>query len=344
MRWHPACTDPLLERSKTIKRSFSAQKKGRLLTVCIAASGNIRPGAPPLVIVAADRMITIGDIEYEPDQTKSVLLAGQTVALLAGEMETHAVVCPAVQDSLTTNPPPDFLNKTIAERYATEFAFYRRYVAEQEILMPLGLTADDFLTRQTAMSHEFVRDVANKLLGHSIDSQAIIAGVDHTGPHIFKIVDPGVAKSFDTPCFAAIGTGSPHAESYLMTTGFHKNFRPSQILYAVFAAKMKAEIASGVGSQTDLLIIRGGTTNPLVRGGTFIVGATQMQRLRSIYEKQQTLVRQSEMDAIEEMEALMTEIADKSHQSDHAAQAANVPTPPDNTPPAAPEPSGDSGR
>jgi len=69
-----------------------------------------------------------------------------------------------------------------------------------------------------------------------------------------------------------------------------------------------------------------------------------MQRLRSIYEKQQTLVRQSEMDAIEEMEALMTEIADKSHQSDHAAQAANVPTPPDNTPPAAPEPSGDSGR
>ncbi len=93
------------------------------MTVGVAAFGNIRHGVSPFVVVASDRMITIDDIECEPEQTKSVALASQTVAL-------HATICPAVLEVLRLRLPSGFLIKTMAERYAQEFAFYRRYINE----------------------------------------------------------------------------------------------------------------------------------------------------------------------------------------------------------------------
>ena len=40
------------------------------MTVCIAAVCNIGQNQPPVVVCASDRMITINEIEYEPEQTK----------------------------------------------------------------------------------------------------------------------------------------------------------------------------------------------------------------------------------------------------------------------------------
>lgn len=272
---------PSRRRVPTQSLKRPSDQRGKLpLTVGVAAFGNIRPGAPPIMVVASDRMITIDEIEYEPDQTKAYPLATQTVALLAGEMAAHAVICPSVLEGLHTNSPPGFLVKGIAELYALEFSLHRRYLAEQEILMPHGLTMEDFLTRQKDMSHDFIRDISDALLNHRLHAEAIIAGIDHTGAHLYKIIDPGVAVSFDTPCFAAIGTGRPHAESYFMVSGFNKNFTVAQTVYAVFSAKMKAEIAAGVGSKTDLMVIRGGLTNPPVTGGVIPAKIDELQKLK----------------------------------------------------------------
>jgi hypothetical protein len=60
----------------------SPNKPGRVMTVCIAAVCNLEPSKLPLVVCASDRMITINDLEYEPEQTKIVFLASQTVARL----------------------------------------------------------------------------------------------------------------------------------------------------------------------------------------------------------------------------------------------------------------------
>jgi hypothetical protein len=281
------------------------------MTVCVAAFGNIRgPQVPPVLVTASDRMITIDDIEYEPDQTKAVQLATQTVALLAGEMEVHAAICPLVAEGLRKNPPDGFLIKDIAERYALEFSFHRRYVAQQEILLPLGLTTDTFLTRQNEMSHEFIRDVADRLLDHRLKADAIIAGIDHTGAHIYKIIDPGVAVCFDTPCFAAIGIGQPHAESHLMTTGFNKNLDVSHVLYAVFSAKMKAEIAAGIGKKTDLFVISGGLRELFTPGGANQAHPNEMAALRAIFDKQQEEARRLQEVAIIDVEALLRKAAE----------------------------------
>ena len=64
------------------------------MTVCIAAVCHMNREGGPLVVTASDRMITIGGLEYEPEQTKTVFLASRTVALFAGDMQLHATAVP----------------------------------------------------------------------------------------------------------------------------------------------------------------------------------------------------------------------------------------------------------
>ena len=126
------------------------------MTVCIAAVCNILPDRPSCVIAAADRMITIGDIEYEPAQTKSVFFATSTIGLFAGDMQLHVSVIPRVQERIkeALHENPTNINVSqIAEFYAEEFAYYRRALAEREILVPRGLSFDRFLSRQATMAH-----------------------------------------------------------------------------------------------------------------------------------------------------------------------------------------------
>ena len=86
------------------------------------------------------------------------------------------------------------------------------------------------------------------------DSTAIIAGLDPTGGHIYKISNPGVATCWDTPYFACAGSGEFLASTQFMVAGFEKNWPLAKALW--LTAKAKAEAAGGVGKQTDLIIVR----------------------------------------------------------------------------------------
>jgi hypothetical protein len=158
------------------------------MTVCVAAYGGIgNPDTHSVLVTASDRMITIDDIEYEPDQTKAVQIASHTIALLSGDMQVHAAVCPACIESLRSTPSIPLRVGDIAKRYALEYALHRRYFAETDLLLPLGLTINDFLTRQRDFSPEFIAEMSNRLQGYGLNAQAIIAGVDTSGPHIYKV-------------------------------------------------------------------------------------------------------------------------------------------------------------
>jgi hypothetical protein len=107
------------------------------MTVCIAAVCEAHSGNGPFVVVAADRMITIGELEYEPAQTKLINLATRTVALFAGDVQFHAAVVPRVvawfkdvgdEGQNITVAKDEGQNITvakIAELYAEEYACYR---------------------------------------------------------------------------------------------------------------------------------------------------------------------------------------------------------------------------
>jgi 20S proteasome alpha/beta subunit len=230
------------------------------MTVCIAAVCNFGPDQTPIVVGASDRMITIGDLEYEPEQTKIIYMASQTVGLFAGDMQLHASVVPKVMARIKTiiAEKNNIFVEEIADLYAEEFGNYRRKRAEKYFLAPLNLNSDNFLVKQHEMLQEVAFDLTNKMLNSEIASDAIITGIDSSGAHIFRIHDPGVATCLDTAFFGAIGIGEPHASSQFMLAKFEKRWPVEKTLFLTYSAKTLAEAAAGVGKQTDMVVIRPG--------------------------------------------------------------------------------------
>ena len=61
------------------------------MTVCIGAISN------PLVIVATDRMITSGDIQFEQQQPKIFTVARNTLALISGDIAVQTALVDTTQ-------------------------------------------------------------------------------------------------------------------------------------------------------------------------------------------------------------------------------------------------------
>ena len=247
------------------RRHRSGKRKS--MTVCIAAVCGASHENGPFVVTAADRMITIGDLEYEPQQTKAVYLATQTVALVAGDMQLHAALIPRVNERIkehTDDHGGTITVATIADFYAEEFGYHRRVLAEREILVPRGLSFDRFLARQATMSQHQVAEIDNRLASYCIESSAIIAGIDQFGGHIWVVENPGLAHCYNTPYFACIGSGASLAETQFMVKRFDKTWGLAQTIWLAYEAKARAESAGGVGHESDLIIIgRGGQKLPL---------------------------------------------------------------------------------
>jgi hypothetical protein len=223
------------------------------VTVCIATLfqwNYADAGQPPnfgmAAIAASDRMITAGDVQYEPSQQKVLFLFPRIIILVAGDysLHTQALKSTIAQLKGTQNPEP----KNVAAIYGGAVQAVQRKAAEDMILAPLGLNTDSFLAQQKDMSNAFVSDIAHQLqnyVGEEVEALVVGIGGDDTA-QIYEINRHGNVSCYDDVGFAAIGIGGWHARSRLMQTGFVKvlNFAPA--LAATYAAKKAAEIAPGV--------------------------------------------------------------------------------------------------
>jgi hypothetical protein len=102
-------------------------------------------------------------------------------------------------------------------------------------------------------------------------------GIDHSGPHIYVVRNSDVSCQ-DPVGFAAIGAGHWHAESQFMFAG-HVRLRPfPETLLLVYSAKKRAEVAPGVGAETDMFMI-----GPVI-GSHTPIGHHVLQHLDGIYQ------------------------------------------------------------
>jgi hypothetical protein len=84
----------------------------------------------------------------------------------------------------------------------------------------------------------------------------IIAGVDGTGAHLFTVGNPGgVAQCQDVIGAVAVGSGQIHAIQSMISFR-HGSMDPlKDVLFRVFSSKRRAELAPGVGHETDLAVV-----------------------------------------------------------------------------------------
>jgi hypothetical protein len=232
------------------------------MTVCVAAicSGN-SSNVINTVIGASDRLITYGDIKYEPDMTKVINISRYINAMIAGDdpvqTEIYYNVISVVNSKYTAEPNYVWPVKEVADLWSYFFIQYRRKVIQNEVLSLKGLNWETYISRQKEMIPEFLNDVETEVTraeGVLPTIETIICGVDHTGVHIYTVHNERVTPH-DKTGFAAIGSGHWQANSHFMA-GKHTPYSPfAKALIMTYSAKKRAEISPHIGGITDMFCI-----------------------------------------------------------------------------------------
>ena len=249
------------------------------MTVAIAAICHLEER--PLIIATEDRMMTAGDIEFEQPQSKMWRLNADTIALMYGDMAAQTEIAGGTELAVARQAVQDV--ESIAELYAQKIGEYTRRSAEELVLRPLGMSIESFLEHHQGMQTDLTADLIRQLQTHAYKcgrdlGGAIVAGVDDVGAHIWQ-VEYGELSRLDRIGFLARGSGRWHAESEFMFAGYTPAWDFPEALSLVYSAKKRAEVAPGVGRQTDVVLIF--SSPPNVR--PFPDNSPLVQRLEEIY-------------------------------------------------------------
>ena len=125
------------------------------------------------------------------------------------------------------------------------------------IFGPRGISLQEFYRGlQPTMLPQLVGGLDQQVAGFDFGLELLIAGVDDDGGHLFQVGNPGSAVIDFAPIgFGAIGSGGLHAIQAMIGFAHAPARSLNDTIYRVFAAKRRAEVAPGVGHDTDLLVI-----------------------------------------------------------------------------------------
>jgi hypothetical protein len=232
--------------------SRNTRKRAEPVTVCIAAMCQLEGRRQ--IVGAADRMITIGDVEYEPPTSKILPFGQSAVGMFSGDAGAHREIYGRAMERLGG---ASISVRSAVDAYCAELCAYHVRQGERRVLCPLGLTMDSFIDRQDRIGGKLSEQILYELSGlrKNLNIEAIIAGVDLRQPHIYKIDHLGAAVCYDTVGFAAVGSGARHAELHFMSQHHSPDNNLGAALLLALGAKRKAQMAPGVGLNTDTFVI-----------------------------------------------------------------------------------------
>lgn len=223
------------------------------MTLCMAALCTDE-GEGPVAVVAADRMVTYGGfIEFEHTAPKLVQPSSRAVTLIAGDTLLGTRLAKAVAAGFSETSPDI---PSIANRMAAGYVAMRTAQIEDLILAPRGLDLATYYNRQASLTAQLAMVLDQQMANHNPEIELLIAGVDGTGAHIYSVHNPGgPVREHDVIGYAAIGSGGIHALQAMI--GFRHSAASGlrETVFRVYAAKRRAEVAPGVGVDTDVAIV-----------------------------------------------------------------------------------------
>ena len=285
------------------------------MTVCVAAI------AQGVIFGASDRMITAGDIQFEPQQTKIYPLSNSIVAQVAGDASIQSQIMQSVAAEVKRriqDAPKIWLNvRDVAELYRHYYEELRIMHSERDILAPLTLDRHTWISRQKEMDSELITKIATELMNYEWGETAVIfSGVDSSGAHIYVARNGGISCQ-DSVGFAAIGAGEWHADSQLMFAGHTKEKPVPETLLLVYSAKRRAEVAPGVGKGTDMFAI-----GPSL--GSYVPIISEIEGLEEIYLAEQERHNKAAIEARKEADRYVQEIAKRTIEKTQETKPADI--------------------
>jgi hypothetical protein len=282
-------------------------------------------------------MKTAGDIQFEPTAEgpvavgKIIPLTTSIAAMTAGDsafqaemmIELKALVFKRVE----TDPNTWWSVQDVVDTYISIYNKKRRHRINDTVLSPFGLDDISFIARQSQMSEYFVRNISNQITNFEMPEVAtIITGIDDGGPHIYQLYG-GEASCSDSVAFACIGSGARHANSQFMAVGHHRELSFTATLILTFVAKKRAEVAPGVGKQTDMFI-----AGPTKGSLTYLPPILEMERLEAFFKG----LQKGELTAFEKAKKEMNKYVAEIVAQRKAAQQQTQASPPAKEEPPAP--------
>jgi 20S proteasome alpha/beta subunit len=260
-------------------------------------------------VFASDRMITAGDVKYEPNQMKIAEMTPQCVVLVAGDYSVHSQ---AVRDTQkTVRNSRDKSPENIARLYGKAIQSIKQRQAEDLYLTPLGMNSDTFIAQQKDMADSFIERITHQLQSYEGESvEAIVIGSDAENVHLYTVDSRGIAHCLDDVGFAAIGIGAWHAKSRLMQMGYTNQLTLAPALAAAFAAKRAGDLAPGVGEFTDMHII--------VKDFYFPVWKHTNDKIHELYKEVAAKIAVLAVDTIKELDTFITTPRDQDGKAKEA--------------------------
>lgn len=292
------------------------------VTVCIAArAGNV-------IFGASDRMLTSGDVQFEPSAgTKIIQVTTSMFVMTAGDAALQAEVVGALMREVAARIQKDqaswFRVQDAADIYVEKYNEARNKRAESAILSPLFLDRHSFVSDQKMLAENLASDISKELLNFSMPGiAAIVAGLDSEGSHIY-LIQEGETTALEANCvdsvgFASIGMGRRHASSQFMFARHAWNSPIADTLLLTYHAKKKSEVAPGVGLGTDMVMVNG-------LGGFTVIGDHVLGKLEQEHQKITEEENSAFAKARGEISRYVEEIG---KQADASAAAATTQQPP----------------
>lgn len=207
-------------------------------------------------IAASDRMVTWGQItEFEHEVPKITALCQKIVTLTAGDALRGSRLAHEVKRQIPgASPEVREVTDTLSQKYVEQ----RKSQLESEIFLPRGFGMSDFYQGglQQRMIGPLAGGIDEQVASYDFGVHLLVVGCDDGGAHLFSLRNPGGSYDDHNQIgFHAIGSGSLHALQSLIGFG-HTSARPlPESLFAVYASKKRAEVAPGVGHDTDIVLI-----------------------------------------------------------------------------------------
>jgi ATP-dependent protease HslVU (ClpYQ) peptidase subunit len=245
------------------------------MTICFGALCAKEDGhASQVAVVASDRMVTLGGlIEFDHSAPKTTKLGPAAVGLIAGEALTGASLLRSVLEAHTS---PETRVSELASTLAQTYRQLRLSRAESTFLLPRGLSLQTFYENQQKLLPPIVGQIDQQLLQFDLGVEILLVGVDDHGSHLFTVGNPGGQfLEHDVIGYAAIGSGALHALQAMIGFKHATSQDLNETVFRAYAAKRRAEVAPGVGRETDMLVIDS--------SGVCRLGADTLTELEQLY-------------------------------------------------------------
>jgi len=254
------------------------------VTICVAAlASNGR-----IIVCIADKALSFGDqIQWDADSSKITTLDNNKSQILMAGSESPINRVLRKLDPLTEEWSGDrnILMSLLEHKYKEAFA------EEQEIdlLHPQMMNRAEYLAIiASGEVNRHVEQLADRIQNYKFDCALIICGFDRLAtPYIILLEPPGKATDCTATGFAAIGTGAEKSISSLLFGDYARSHGVAHALYECMDAKLRSEIAPGVGYEWEMRLVTSRKAVPLVADAKPLLEKVWSKHNRSPFEKRE---------------------------------------------------------